>query len=124
MKQKRFLILISLILIFTTTGCLGYLSSDSDRTYDRTISSGDNITVVSSEITNNGNLSVEVRNNLDRSRRASLKVTYYNSNGDVIGYPNVYSTDKIQSNSTILYNVTIDDIEKVDRYEIEAVMNN
>lgn len=124
MKQKRFLILISLILIFTTTGCLGYLSSDSDRTYDRTISSGDNITVVSSEITNNGNLSVEVRNNLDRSRRASLKVTYYNSNGDVIGYPNVYSTDKIQSNSTILYNVTIDDIEKVDRYEIEALMNN
>lgn len=124
MKQKRFLILISLILIFTTTGCLGYLSSDSDTTYDKTINSGDNVTVVSSEITNDGNLSVKVRNNLEKSRRASLKVTYYNTNEDVIGYPNVYSTDEIPSNSTIFYNVTIDDIEKVDSYKIEAVMNN
>lgn len=124
MEQKKVLILISLILIFITTGCLGYFTSETENTYEKTIDSGDNITVVNSEITNSDNLSVKVRNNLDKNRRASLKVTYYDSNGDIIGYPNVYSTNEIPSNSTTTYNVTIDNTENIVEYKIEAIMNN
>lgn len=124
MERKKVLILISLILIFITTGCLGYFTSETENTYEKTIDSGDNITVVNSEITNSDNLSVKVRNNLDKNRRASLKVTYYDSNGDIIGYPNVYSTNEIPSNSTTTYNVTIDNTENIVEYKIEAIMNN
>lgn len=124
MKQKKFLITISLILILITTGCLGYFSSDTNQTYDKNINSSDNVTVVSSEITNSGNISIELRNNLDKSRRANLKVTYYDTNGDIIGYPNVYSTEEMRGNTKIFYNVTVNNIEEVDKYKIEAVMNN
>lgn len=123
MKRRRMLSLISLGLLSGFSGCLSYFNeSEEGNKYPSSVEEGDNITISNSTIKDN-NLIIDIENNLDVEERASLKVTYYNSDDEIIGYPNVYSSDPIPSGGKTTFNISVEDINNISRYEIEAIMN-
>lgn len=125
MKRRKYLKLTSIISIFGLSGCLGYFKTSKDnKEYRKTISEGENITVKNSTI-NDGNLSINMKNNINKKSRATVRVVYYNSDGEEIGYPTVYSTDPIPANSAIDHNITIyEDTNKINSYALEVNLSS
>lgn len=121
MKRRRYLKISTIFAIFGLSGCLGYMNDPTEYNVD--INEGGNLTIVDTKIQNQ-DLSVTIQNDVNRYTRATLRVTLYDQENQIIGKPSVYSTDKISPNTSITKIINLNNSDNISRYEIRARLND
>lgn len=120
MKRRKYVKLTSIISIFGLSGCLGYF--DTSKKYEKMINQGNDANVRNTSI-DSDNLNLKVQNTLNIETRATIVVRFYDSNGDIIQNPSVYSTDPIPANSYINHSIPLYNKSEINSYELNVTLN-